>query len=307
MRGHSGRWSGPLPGDPGSPVRTLALALIKGDENETRRRRQTERAVTIHSDESNNTCVVAQSVGRPRLPHSATAGSPVTTTPSWSGPRAGLRVETSSTKNDPTRPRETMRRLQVSDRSSNAVVHAPDLRPAAHYRICVRLIAGEVTLEEVTESDVEEAISWSLDPVAQGPFKQVPRSSREALRAQILADDSRRYFYITWNGRRVGRFYFRRWSFLGDGVDWELNTLVAAPDLRGRGIGTDAKRAAIGYLKTLPESNAVFAYTHKDNVGAQKSLERAGLIYSGPAPTKRFPVPVDPNTFVMYSQEISGH
>jgi len=168
----------------------------------------------------------------------------------------------------------------------------------------MQLRAGSLVLEPVTDNDVEEMIPRTLSTTAQGPFKRVPAAASDSLRQQFLTDPDRRYFYIVRGGHRVGRVYFRRWQFVHHGVDWELNTLVADPNLRGQGIGTDAKRAAIAHLVREPHTLSIWAYTYRDNVGAQKSLERGGLGLRGLLSTARYPVPVPEDTFLLYSLEL---
>jgi hypothetical protein len=97
-----------------------------------------------------------------------------------------------------------------------------------------------VILEPVNEQTVDLLIQWTLDPVAQGPHKRVPAMAVAELRALFLHSADRQYFLIrrTADGRPLGRFYYHAWRFGGEteGIDWELNILLADPGKRGKGI-----------------------------------------------------------------------
>ena len=80
------------------------------------------------------------------------------------------------------------------------------------------VLAGDVVkLEAADEANVDLLVEWTLDPVAQGPFKRVPGSDAAALRALFLHSADRRYYLIrdARDGRPLGRFYCRAWR-LGD-------------------------------------------------------------------------------------------
>jgi GNAT superfamily N-acetyltransferase len=100
-------------------------------------------------------------------------------------------------------------------------------------------------------------IRWSLDPIAQGPFKRVPNLSTDELRSLFLADPDRSYFVLrrTSDATPLGRFYWKAWRFRGPSdprVDWELNILLADPRERGKGYGAAAQRLAASYLEARP-------------------------------------------------------
>src|SRR5205809_4966429 len=86
-----------------------------------------------------------------------------------------------------------------------------------------------VILEPASEANVDLLVRWTLDPVAQGPYKQVPEMSAAQLRELFLHEQSREYFAIRLIPDRtpVGRLYWRAWRFTSDPdlIDWELNIL----------------------------------------------------------------------------------
>jgi RimJ/RimL family protein N-acetyltransferase len=157
-----------------------------------------------------------------------------------------------------------------------------------------------VTLEPVDQRNVDLLIQWTLDPVAQGPYKRVPSMTAAQLQDLFLSSPERQYFLIrrSTDGEPLGRFYYRGWRFLSGQtmVDWELNILIADPGERGKGYGTAAQRLALGHLLRQPETRSVFAYTYATNVAERRCLEKIGLEESGllPHPYYRVPLPAEP-------------
>jgi len=70
-------------------------------------------------------------------------------------------------------------------------------------------------LQPANEENVELLITWTLDPIAQGPYKLVPGLTREELRELFLRAPEREYFLIrrSADGKPLGRFYWRSWRF----------------------------------------------------------------------------------------------
>ena len=120
-----------------------------------------------------------------------------------------------------------------------------------------------VVLDPVNQQNLDQLIKWTLDPMAQGPYKRVPEMTHGELHDLFLNSPDRWYFLIrrTKDGRPLGRFYYRAWRFGSDQeeVDWELNILIAEPDERGKGYGTAAQKLAVDYLLERSETRSVFA------------------------------------------------
>lgn len=168
-----------------------------------------------------------------------------------------------------------------------------------------RLQTEAVLLEPATEANVDLLVHWTLDPVAQGPYKRVPEMSAAQLRELFLRDRSREYFLIRLlaEGTQVGRFYWRAWCFTSDAskIDWELNILLTEPGVRGRGLGSAAQALAVQHLLARPSTRSVFAYTAVENHAERRALQKAGLLELGPLPHPRYPVPVPDGEWVVYS------
>ena len=163
-----------------------------------------------------------------------------------------------------------------------------------------------VTLEPADERNVDLLIQWTLDPVAQGPYKRVPATSTADLRAMFLHNADQRYFLIrrTADGRSLGRFYYRSWCFAGPmgGIDWELNLLIADPKERGKGYGTAAQQLVANYLLRRPGTRSVFAYTYLTNLAGRRALEKAGLTDLGPLPHPHYRIEPPSEPCILYAK-----
>jgi thymidylate synthase (FAD) len=161
-----------------------------------------------------------------------------------------------------------------------------------------------VTLEPADTDNVALLVKWTLDPVAQGPYKRVPAMTTKALRDLFLHAADRWYFLIirTADQKPLGRFYYRAWRFHPDSekIDWELNILIADPAERGRGYGTVAQALALEFLLRLPETHSVFAYTFATNEAERCALQKAGFEKAGRMPSSYYRVKLPPEECVLY-------
>ena len=162
-----------------------------------------------------------------------------------------------------------------------------------------------VTLEPANDQNVDLLVQWTLDPVAQGPYKRVPAMRPAELRALFLQSAERQYFLIrrTADGHPLGRFYYRAWRFgrEAEGIDWELNVLIADPQERGKGYGTAAQHIVLQYLLERPESRSVFAYTYRTNRAERRALEKAGFAEMGPLPHAHYRVAPPSEACILYA------
>lgn len=166
-----------------------------------------------------------------------------------------------------------------------------------------------VTLEPASEETADLLVRWSLDPIANGPFKRVPPLAPVQLRELILQSPDRQYFLVRLvpSGLAVGRFYWRAWRFSPEAkcTDYELNILVAQPEQRGRGVGTAVQRLAVTHLLSRPETHSVFAYTHIDNHAERRALVRAGLQDLGLLPHSYYRLPQPEFPCVLFAKPVS--
>jgi aminoglycoside 6'-N-acetyltransferase len=161
-----------------------------------------------------------------------------------------------------------------------------------------------ITLEPLTKDNVDLLVQWTLDPVAQGPYKRVPPWPAEKVQQMFLEAADRYYFLIrlTEDSRGIGRFYYRAFHFHIDPqkVDWELNILIADPAERGHGYGTIVQKLVADHLLTLPQTNSVFAYTWTSNISEQRALQKAGFTRKGVMPLPYYEVHLPPEPCVLF-------
>jgi RimJ/RimL family protein N-acetyltransferase len=170
-----------------------------------------------------------------------------------------------------------------------------------------RLKNAVVTLEPADKQNVGLLIHWTLDPVAQGPYKRVPTMTEEELRDLFLHSPDRQYFLITRtaDGKPLGRFYYRAWRFgkEAEGIDWELNILLADPSERGKGYGTAVQQLAADSLLARPDTRSVFAYTAVANTTERRALRKAGFAEVGLLPHAYYRVELPPHPCVLYTRQ----
>lgn len=161
-----------------------------------------------------------------------------------------------------------------------------------------------VTLEPANEGNVELLAKWTLDPVAQGPYKRVPKMTPDELGDLFLYDPDRWCFLIrrTDDLKPLGRFYYRAWRFHPDPskVDWELNIFIADPAERGKGYGTATQALVSEFLLQRQETHSVFVYTFATNKAEQRALQKAGFEEAELMPSAYYRVKLPPEECVLY-------
>jgi RimJ/RimL family protein N-acetyltransferase len=161
-----------------------------------------------------------------------------------------------------------------------------------------------IILEPANEDNVDLLVKWTLDPIAQGPYKRVPPMTAEELRDLFLHSADRWYFMIrrAKNNEPLGRFYYRAWRFSPDSneIDWELNIFIADPEERGQGYGAACQKLALDFLLPRPETRSVFAYTFSTNEAERRALQKAGFEEMGPMPSSYYRVKVPSEKCVLY-------
>lgn len=164
-----------------------------------------------------------------------------------------------------------------------------------------------VTLEPAEFQNFDLLARWTLDPVAQGPYKKVPPMTTADLCDLFLHSSDRQYFLVrrTADGKPLGRFYYRAWRFGGSHelIDWELNIVIAEPNERGKGYGTAVQKLALDYLLQQKETRSVFAYTYATNKAERRALEKIGLEERGYLPHPHYKVRLPPEKSVLYVRE----
>ncbi len=161
-----------------------------------------------------------------------------------------------------------------------------------------------ITLVPVDSENVDILVKWSLNPIAQGPYKRVPSLTPDEMRKQFLRSPDRWYFLIRHNidNRSLGRFYYRAWNFNKESkeIDWELNIFIADPAERGKGYGTISQKLAVDFLRKLEETRSIFAYTFSANEAEQRALLKIGFENRGPLPSQYYQVKLPPEPCLLF-------
>ncbi len=164
-----------------------------------------------------------------------------------------------------------------------------------------------VILEPADHQTLKFLVAWTLDPVAQGPYKRVPEMTARELCHMFLSAPDRQYLLIrrVADHKPLGRFYYRAWKFTpeSENVDFELNILIADPSERGKGYGTATQKLALEYLLEQPETRSVFAYTFVTNKAERRALEKAGFKEAGLLPHPYYRVNLPPEESILYVKE----
>ena len=167
-----------------------------------------------------------------------------------------------------------------------------------------------IALEPADEKNVDLLVKWTLDPVAQGPYKRVPQMTAEELRNLFLNSTDRWYFIILRvpDRKPLGRFYYRAWQFDNRQkmIDWEMNIFIAEPDERGKGYGTAVQKLVMEYLLQQTETRSVFAYTFTRNSAERRALKKIGLSEAGNLPHPYYKVKLPLEESVLYVKEKSS-
>jgi RimJ/RimL family protein N-acetyltransferase len=170
-----------------------------------------------------------------------------------------------------------------------------------------RLGNAVVTLDPVNEDNVDLLVGWTLDPIAQGPYKRVPSLTSAEIRSLFLDSLDRWYFLIrrTDDAKPLGRFYYRAWQFHPEPqlIDYELNLFIAEPAERGKGYGSSAQSLAAEFLLGRAETHSVFAYTLTTNVAEQAAVKKAGFQELGLMPSEYYRVDhLPPTPCILYAR-----
>lgn len=164
----------------------------------------------------------------------------------------------------------------------------------------------KVKLEKASKKNIELLITWTLDKVAQGPYKRVSCLNVKELEILFLNSIDREYFLIRNNDDEpIGRFYIRKWIFNSESglVDWELNIIIAKESERGKGYGTAVQKLAVKILQERSETNSIFAYTMNENIAERRVLEKCGFEYIRNLSNSYYMIglgTLNPENFVMY-------
>lgn len=142
---------------------------------------------------------------------------------------------------------------------------------------------ADVSLRPIVEDDLPVITGYLADPAAVGPFQwfgwhDQHRWARDWAQDGLLNLDGGRLL-VTHGAESAG---FVAWRKISKGTFFHWNTgILLWPQVRGRGIGTQAQRLLVRYLFAHTLAARVEADTDVDNLAEQRALEKAGFTREG--------------------------
>jgi RimJ/RimL family protein N-acetyltransferase len=142
------------------------------------------------------------------------------------------------------------------------------------------------TLRPLRVEDLDALTAWKTDPEAGGEFQWMGYGSTRALRDKVAADevigDEGGWLAVVDGETLCGDVSWRRVRTGASSDDWCWNIgILLVPAERGKGHGHRAQRLLAAYLFDHTTCERVDASTDVDNIGEQKSLEKAGFTREG--------------------------
>jgi RimJ/RimL family protein N-acetyltransferase len=143
---------------------------------------------------------------------------------------------------------------------------------------------GQVTLRPVTEDDLPWLDRLRNAPLGTGAHEwhgwSDPGSQRRRWAESGLLSDNGGTVMVIRGADRLGTVSWRKVQTGQVSYCWAIG-IVLAPEVRGRGYGSEAQRLLVRYLFAHTQVNRVEATTEITNVGEQRALEKAGFTREG--------------------------
>ena len=145
---------------------------------------------------------------------------------------------------------------------------------------------GPVLLRPFREEDLEVFVRSATEPAFSLPFEWTGYRSVPRLRARweedwFLEKDPHHLAVAEGDGPAVGLVMWQDPKLGGAaGKNWEIGILLA-PEVRGRGVGTEAQRLLVEHLFSTTPVHRLSAWTELDNLAEQRALEHCGFAREG--------------------------
>ncbi|ROS75338.1 GNAT family N-acetyltransferase [Cellulomonas sp. PhB143] len=144
---------------------------------------------------------------------------------------------------------------------------------------------ADITLRPVTAADLDH-FEAERSREGDGPFQwfghRAPRALRERWERDGLLSHDGGVLAVEHDGGCVGRveWFPNFWGPRETSRCWTI-AIGILPGWRGRGIGTAAQRALVGYLFDHTPVERVQAFTDVANLAEQRALEKVGFQREG--------------------------
>jgi len=143
-----------------------------------------------------------------------------------------------------------------------------------------------VRLRPFREEDLDVVVRSATEPEYSLPFEWGGYRSVPRLRARweedwFLEKDPHQLAVAQGDGPAVGLVMWQDPRFCGaPGKCWEIGILLA-PEVRGRGVGTESQRLLVEHLFSTTHVHRLSAWTEVDNIPEQRALEKCGFEREG--------------------------
>ena len=144
-----------------------------------------------------------------------------------------------------------------------------------------RLFTHRLVLRKIHESDIPLMVAWSQSKKACGEYLTPGKHDAEQMRQQIQSSvywtDREKRFVVELkeDGHSVGTAHY--WHSSGKGNTVTMSLLVAIPEERGKGYGTEIQKSLIIYIFDHLPVEAVEMYTDINNIAQQRCLQKLGF------------------------------
>jgi len=142
----------------------------------------------------------------------------------------------------------------------------------------------QLHLRPVQVEDLPLLYRLTSDPLGSGEFGWFgwldPGTYRRQWAEDGLLGDARGFLVVAKGAESVGLMNWRKHKTGTASHCWEIG-IALAPEMRGRGYGTEAHRLLTAYLFAHTVVNRIEASTETGNIAEQRALEKAGFTREG--------------------------
>jgi ribosomal protein S18 acetylase RimI-like enzyme len=143
--------------------------------------------------------------------------------------------------------------------------------------------AMSIVVRPATESDVDAIARYNAAMALESEHRELdPRTVRRGVHAALLDPSLGRYFVADEGGEVVGQLLItHEWSDWRNALFWWIQSVYVVPAARRRGVF----RALLDHVRRLADADpgvcGLRLYVERDNVRAQETYRRTGLVDTG--------------------------
>lgn len=143
---------------------------------------------------------------------------------------------------------------------------------------------ANITLRPVREDDLAVMERFLSEPEAAAPFQWFgwhdPGRWRRRWAQDGLLDGDQRFLIVAGGAEPLGFVSWRKITPTPTTHYWNMG-IALLPEVRGKGVGTQAQRQLVSYLFAHTPVMRVEADTEAENIAEQRALEKVGFTREG--------------------------